>query len=161
MPPAMKRRHVTLAAAGSLVLCLATLSLWFLTICGWGRWTALQGPNRSYVATIAHGQLCLQIADVSPDRQRPATFRWRWVGGRALDDKIGVVSDPSIWSGVGLIRTVEYVPYSDGILDRGLMPPLMTRPAFCRNFVLPFWLVALITAYLPLRWYLKGTMPQL
>jgi hypothetical protein len=146
----VKRRLATLAAVASLVLCVAALGLWLLTSVGWGRWTAVQGPTTSYIASLSRGNLSIQIASISPDSQRPATWRWRWISGTVWDS-IGSLRDASSWSRVGLIRTLEFIPYSDGELDRDPMIS-MSAQALCRSFVLPLWLVALVASLLPARW---------
>jgi hypothetical protein len=158
MPPAVPRRLATLAARASLVLCVAMVALCLFSI-GWGRWTALQGPHLSYIASLSQGNLCFQIATVSPDSQRPATWRWRWISGSVPGSgtaaSIGSVTDGSLWSRLGLIRTLEQVPYSDGVIDRNPMVTI-SRPAYCRSFVLPLWLVGLLAAWLPVRRGMNG-----
>jgi hypothetical protein len=151
----MKRRLVNLSAFGSLLICVCAAGAWMITTNGWGYWRALQGPHRSYIASLTGGYLVFQIAGVSPDRERPATAGWQWFGGPDLGYfAAGTISDRSIFSRVGLISTLERIPYNDGFMDiqPNAVKNSMSIQATCRSFIVPLWLIALIAAMIPFRW---------
>jgi hypothetical protein len=145
----LKRRIANLATIASLLICLGAIGLWILTTFGWGHYTALQGPHTSYIAGISGGYLTLQIAGVRPDPERPATAGWQWFGGSHFFNPTGSLDDKSMFSRVGLISTLERIPYSDGMLEKDTNEWMN---AVCRSFVIPLVLIALLAALLPFRW---------
>ena len=151
----LKRRTANLATIASLLICLGAIGLWILTTFGWGRYTALQGPHTSYIAGVSGGYLTLQIAGVRPDPERPATEGWQWFCGSVFYiTPTGSLADKSIFSRIGLISTLERIPYSDGMLenDPNVVKGGMSINAVCRSFVIPLVLIALLAALLPFRW---------
>jgi hypothetical protein len=127
------------------------LVLWLLTTLGWGRWVALQGPNQSYIGKLADGSLTFLIANISPDKERPATSQWQLFGGSHFIRQVGVLRDRSAWSRIGMIRTVERIPHSDGLWSRSTTAPFATWNAYCRSFIVPLWMIAAVAAVIPLR----------
>src|SRR5690349_20845027 len=100
--------------SASIALCAGASVAWIATTGGWARWIALQGPNTSYIAFLSSGNLTVHIADVSPDPARPATLRWRCFSAPVyMFGPNGSLRDTSPWSRLGLIRTVERIPYDD------------------------------------------------
>ena len=94
------------ATLASLLILLAAVAAWLVTKDG-GVWRALQGPHTSYVTSISGGYLTFQIASKNPDPERPATLGWQWFGGPMLPFlAVGSLADPSIFSRVGLFRTM-------------------------------------------------------
>jgi hypothetical protein len=133
------------AAALSGGLLAATCVMWALAPHGLGWFFLVQGPNSIYVLS-AVDNLSFQVGSASPDRERPETYRWHRFGGFA--DSMPTcfeVSDPSVWSKIGLLRTYETVPYYDGTL-------LGETGSDCRNFVLPWCLLAACFSFFPSRW---------
>jgi hypothetical protein len=147
----MKRSLLNFGTLVSLILCGAGTLAWLLTSLGCGYYTVWQGPNRSCVVSVLAGSLSLQVAHVSPDRQRPATFRLQRFGGTDTHT-FNPSADTSGWSRIGLISTIQRIPYNDGMT---VGPPgttlTMSIGANCRSFVIPLWLVALLGAIAPLK----------
>jgi hypothetical protein len=152
----MKGRLFNFTAAVSLVLCVATALIW--PTCAWlgGWWTMVQGPNRACVVCVGEGYVCFRVTSVVGYGARPATFRWRWLGGR--ESEIGrecfTTFDPSMWSHIGLIKTIEAIPYDDGAGLRGRVG------GWCRSVMIPLWVIVLAAALAPARvarnWYIAS-----
>ena len=64
----------------------------------------------------------------------------------------GSLADPSIFSRAGLFRTMEHIPYNDGLLGQEPGFAQMWINAYCRSFVIPLWMIALVAAVMPARW---------
>src|SRR5947208_1085314 len=77
----VKHRLLNILTRTSLLLCITSLAVPFLATCGFGRFWMLQGPHSGYVFAFTRTDLCLQIARLTPDPERPATYQWRWLGG--------------------------------------------------------------------------------
>jgi hypothetical protein len=147
----------------STVLLFPAVSVWVIAFLGWGRYFVAQGPHAGYVLAVTRWHLIFQAtSDISPDPERPATSRWQWFGGEVwLIDRTGCleVSDPSPLSSMGLFRTVEQIPYSDGVTNG---PNSFAHVgAFCRSFVLPWWVLIGCLAVLPLRRRIEKTREQI
>src|SRR5437867_4107533 len=128
----MRCRAGNLVAVLWLALCVTTAAAWIYSYY-WGRWTMIQGPTNAYVLSISDGYLCIQQAPLSPDRERPATCRWRWLAG--AENECGLYgaanANASIWACLGLIRSELRIPYDDGSGLRG------SQVAFCRSLIMP------------------------
>ena len=139
--------YTAFTVASSLVLIC---SLLLLLCCAGGaqRWWVFQGPNNSFIAIVSDGRMTLQVASVHPDPQRPATFVWRFFSGSQMSGgPFGQLRGPFPWCHVGLIRSEEDIPYSDGLLDS--YAAYMTGPAWCRSLQIPLWLVLIVSSLAP------------
>jgi hypothetical protein len=149
----MKRRRLILPTL-SLLLCLLASAAWARTATGWSHWAAVQGPYSSYIATLSGGYLTIQIASLAPDPEAPAAAHWQTLNGPVLPfSPVGVITDASPWSRLGLIRTVEHIPYGNGIDDQdpNIVQGTAGLEASCRSFILPLWAVAALAALAPAR----------
>lgn len=151
----MPRRFSGILFPLSLTLFVATCGLWLVAACGWGRWFAWQGPDKSYVLAFTPMNLCFQVAAMSPDPERAATYHWQSFSGDVGVMTQGCFSlqDPSIFSRIGLIDTLEQVPYSDGVTNGP--NALMATNADSRSFILPWWVLAATFGILPARHAVK------
>jgi hypothetical protein len=159
-----RRRIANLATAASLLIGAGALAAWVVTADDSGRWAVVQGPHTSFVGRLSAGDLTFQIASVSPDPERPATAGWQWFGGESLRPPGSPLADASPWSRVGLITTLEVIPYSDGVGVATGDPTVVSQlfvATSCRSFVVPLWLVSLGAAVLPVRWTARHVRERL
>jgi hypothetical protein len=148
---AVRRRLFNLAAVVSLGGFLVTSALWVLTSLRWGHFAAYQGPHASYIVSVADGDLTFRAARLNPDRQRPATARWQWLSGSMGHVQRWPGAPQTMWSRAGLIRTLERIPYRDGVVSA----ESMSITADCRSVSIPLLMIACASAILPARWSLK------
>lgn len=133
-------------AAVSALLSVATCVLWLIRSLGGGYYFVVQGPTKTFVVA-ATSSLLLRVGDTTPDAQRPATYRCQRFGGEAdgLPAECFEMGNPSLWSRLGVFRTVEYVPVSAGVTSS------TATPSWCRSFMIPWSLLAIAFLFLPLR----------
>jgi hypothetical protein len=147
MPLAMKRRLATLAAAASLVLCVATLALWV---------QSYRAPGQAYRAyvlkesasstslqivvsfTWANGLLAIGKFDgdvvrrsVERHREHQPFIRWYWLSGNYIRSRSGVLG-----------FSKEPVVYARG-------NPIGVK------VTIPCWFPVLIFSVLPVAWGLR------
>jgi hypothetical protein len=135
----------------SLVLLLTVASiLWLLTALGWRRFTAWQGPESSLVVSIIAGNLVVQSGTLSPDSERPATARRQWYWGKVDEYSYNPMADATGWSRLGLVRSLQRIPYSDGVSylppDELRLTEGLTVQADCRSVILPLWAISFLAA---------------
>jgi hypothetical protein len=159
VPPAVKRaarwfsrsRAFNVVTTASALLLVTALVLWTVALERWGRFLAAQGPSSSYIVSTTATKLCLQIAEIPPEVS--TTSLWQRFGGD-VNSWPGCfeVKGPSVWGRFGFFRTLELVPYSDGVAYR----PIRSVIVDCRNFVVPWWLLVTFFALLPLQWGIRA-----
>ena len=64
----------------------------------------------------------------------------------------GMLEDKSVFSRVGLMTTLERIPYSNDVVGKDPNVVAGSANAVCRTLVIPLWLIALVAAVLPFRW---------
>jgi hypothetical protein len=148
----MKRRLFNLLAAVSLIVSMNAATFWLFAPRASGWWVERQGPSAVYIFSVRQSHLTIQRANITPIREAPETHRGRWFGG-VIDQvlpRLGCfeVTDSSIWSRLGLIRTMERIPHTSG-LDRPDIRGVVS--ANTRSVIIPLWIVSIVTGIPPIR----------
>jgi hypothetical protein len=153
--PAIARRFMTAGLALSFAVLITASLAWVVTTYGSGIWGVVQGPNLAFVTAISQGTISFRVAGIYADPDRPAMSHWQCYGGSISYGHSPIqTDDPSFWSRIGLISTMEDVPVRDGVVDhdpRALYGVYWSLSP-SRTFVVPLWLVAVASAIAPLRW---------
>jgi hypothetical protein len=142
-----RSRAFNLMTTTSALLLVVALLLWAIAVHGWARYLVVQKPTSSYIVSNTANHFSFQIAEIPPGTSTPSPGQ-RFGGDVRSWPGCFEVKDHSTWSRMGFFRTLELVPYSDGVTD----PPIRSISADCRNFVVPWWLLAVLSALLPLGW---------
>ena len=133
----MKRRLFNLAAATSLLLCLACLGMWVRSGFVWDIFEKEHGGDNSTTFISAGGNLSLMLFRYNPPLMGNA-FRSRpWRGQR--DGPARTSEAQWVWQSPQYERRVNPLP--KGIINT------------TARLTLPYWLLTLISGILPTLWF--------
>jgi hypothetical protein len=158
MPPAVKRRLVTLAAAASLVLCVATMALWVRSYFIADEWYDSR-PDRYDSAWSLRGIIFIQHTTLQSEPVAP-------LGVHYSSDRLtppppsGRARSPD----PGTVRDLRFLGFQWFVSRGGTGPSLyggaVTTAARWR-VAFPLWFIAILFSLLPLRWIMRTRPPKI